>query len=123
MAVAWPVGIDPPLVGGYGYTQADLLQRTGFAHGDDVRVLFTDDGDDFGTLSMLLTYGEWAFFQAWYAYDCHDGAKWFLMPLTAAGSTEDREARFTTALQWALVGKSHVRLSAGVETRVGTTPE
>lgn len=125
MAVSWPVGFPDVLRAGYGYDVPDPMLSANFVHGRRQRLLYRDMGDNFGQLTLVVSYGAWAFWRAWWKYDLHDGTEWFLMPLIAAGTRALREARFIGIYIPTPIPEAAglVRFTFDVETRVGTAPE
>lgn len=118
--INWPSGFLAPLKAGFGYDQPELNQSTEFDLGSRVRELFTDGPDSFD-VAVLFTPAQWAYFQGFYRYTLGNGARWFNLPLAAAGTYESREARITSPPRWELLGALNGRASFRVQTRVGTT--
>lgn len=123
MAIAWPAGFRPPARESYAYTTANLLQRTGFAHGSRVRRLYSDDSDSFSSVTLNLSPGQWAEFQGWIRYVAKDCAEWIAMPILTAGDVQVEEVRIIPPLRYELIGIRSARVTFAIETRVGTAPD
>jgi hypothetical protein len=118
--INWPTGFRYPSSNGYAYQLPSLNQRTDFVIGARDRELFTD-GEDTFTVSVRMSAPQWAYFQGWFRYTLGNGARWFNMPLLAAGTLESREVKIISIPGFQLVGVSHCVVNLTIKTRQGTT--
>ncbi len=117
--LSWPSNLPPLSRTSYTYSKPTLNQRTDFAIGSRVRVLFPD-GPDSINAELTLSGDQCAYLEGYYRYVLKNGALYFNLPyVRGAGTIATRAVRFLTAPTYTLISLNSWRVAFSLETLKG----